>query len=170
MSCLIAPFLRQVLLLPEHNEEQGKSDSNTAQKQRRLPLRGALARKDTWLGQNWKTVAVIIGVFVLALFIRAYFGFDMATNDGDDFLLSGGSDSYYHKRVIDFVAETGKHLTEDPMLDYPLGTRNPRPPLYDWSNVLVGKAIAPILGMDESTSIWYVFEFSTAFWGALTIF
>ncbi len=151
-------------------DEKASPSSGKTSRKRGLPLRGALAKKDTWLGQNWKTVLLLLAIFATALFIRAYFGFDMATNNGDDFLLSGGSDSYYHKRVIDYVTETGEHLTHDPMLNYPKGTRNPRPPLYDWSNVLVGKFLSPVLGMDETTSIWYTFEFSTAVWGALTIF
>ncbi|HEQ78681.1 MAG TPA: hypothetical protein ENN76_00275, partial [Euryarchaeota archaeon] len=156
--------------MPKDSVNQGSSpDSDIARKKRGLPLRGALARRDTWIGQNWKAILAVILVFALALFVRSYFGFDSATNDGDDFLLSGGSDAYYYKRIIDFTAETGKDITFDPMLNYPLGTRNPRPPLYGWSNVFAGQAIAPILGMDDHTSIWYVFQMSTAFWGALTI-
>jgi dolichyl-diphosphooligosaccharide--protein glycosyltransferase len=129
------------------------------------PLMGL---KNTWIGQNWKVFAILFAIFCLAFFVRAYYGLEPATEDG--FILSGGSDSYYHHYVITTGSETGDFHFWDDMLNYPVGTRNPRPPLYDWSVTLGGKALAPFFDGDLYTSTFYVFLFSTAFWGALTIF
>ncbi|MCK4757950.1 MAG: carboxypeptidase regulatory-like domain-containing protein, partial [Thermoplasmata archaeon] len=122
----------------------------------------------SWLEKNWKPILILMVIFSFALFIRAYYGVEPATEDG--FLLSGGSDSYYHHFVITYAQETGDHHFRDDMLNYPLGTRNPRPPLYDWSVYMGGIALTPFFGGDIVESTWWVFIFSTAFWGALTIF
>jgi dolichyl-diphosphooligosaccharide--protein glycosyltransferase len=107
-------------------------------------------------------------IFFLALFLRSYFAFDLATDTG--FVVSGGSDSYYHKRVIDYVVDTGHHLVEEPLLAYPFGSpASGRPPLFDWSVAVSGMALAPLFA-DVDTSVWYSFIFSTALWGALTVF
>ncbi|MCK4266618.1 MAG: glycosyltransferase family 39 protein, partial [Thermoplasmata archaeon] len=121
----------------------------------------------SWLKNHWKTIVVLLFIFCLALFVRGYYGLETATEDG--FLLSGGSDSYYHNLVIDDILDTGKHRFWDNMLNYPVGSRNPRPPLYDWSVGLGGIALSPFFN-DVDTSMFYVFLFSTAFWGAMTIF
>jgi len=117
--------------------------------------------------KDWPTVTALVGIFLLALFLRAFFGFDVATSDG--FLLSGGSDSYYHKRVIDYVVATGQQPYIDYMLNYPIGLHSVRPPLYDWSVAVSGIAFSPVIGSVD-VSVWYSFLFSTAIWGALTIF
>ena len=122
----------------------------------------------TWIGKNWKVMAILVFIFCLALFVRSYYGVVPATEDG--FILSGGSDSYYHNFVIDYASDTGDHHFWDDMLNYPLGTRNPRPPLYDWSVTLGGLALSPFFEDGQYEATFYVFIFSTAFWGALTIF
>ncbi len=127
-----------------------------------------LAWRGSWLEKNWKPILLLMVIFSFALFLRAYYGLEPATEDG--FLLSGGSDSYYHHRVITYAQDTGDSLFGEDMLNYPLGTRNPRPPLYDWSVYLGGLALTPFFGGDNFEATWYVFIFSTAFWGALTIF
>ncbi|MCK5038725.1 MAG: glycosyltransferase family 39 protein, partial [Thermoplasmata archaeon] len=123
--------------------------------------------RGSWLEKNWKPILLLMVIFSFALFLRAYYGLEPATEDG--FLLSGGSDSYYHHLVITNAQETGDYHFWDDMLNYPVGTRNPRPPLYDWSVYLGGLALTPFFGGDNIEATWYVFIFSTAFWGALTI-
>ncbi|MFQ6060792.1 MAG: STT3 domain-containing protein, partial [Thermoplasmata archaeon] len=120
-----------------------------------------------WFSEHWATLVLLIGIFVLAMFLRTYFGFSPATDPA--FLVSGGSDSYYHKRIIDYVVESGKHLVYDPLLGYPIGLRAGRPPLYDWSVAVIGIAFSPLFGSVD-VSVWYSFLFSTAVWGSLTIF
>ncbi|MCK5547372.1 MAG: glycosyltransferase family 39 protein, partial [Thermoplasmata archaeon] len=116
---------------------------------------------------DWTTITALVGIFLLALFLRSFFGLETATSDG--FLLSGGSDSYYHKRVIDYVVATGQQPYVDYMLNYPIGIHSVRPPLYDWSVAVSGMAFSPLFGSVD-VSVWYSFLFSTAIWGALTVF
>lgn len=120
-----------------------------------------------WFRANWTTLSLLIGIFVLAMFLRAYFGFSQATDPA--FLVSGGSDSYYHKRIIDYAVDNGKHLVFDPLLGYPIGLRAGRPPLYDWSVAVTGIVFSPLFSSVD-VSVWYSFLFSTAVWGSLTIF
>ena len=119
---------------------------------------------------TWMVVISLILIFALALFLRSYFGFGEATAYGTPFLVSGGSDSYYHERAIDTAVYEHHSLIKDPMLNYPVGSRNPRPPNYDWSVVLIGYVIAPFVGGNIALAISYSLMFSTALWGALTIF
>lgn len=122
----------------------------------------------TWFRKNWSTIIALTLIFVVALFLRSYFAFDLATETG--FVVSGGSDSYYHKRVIDYVVDTGHHLVEEPLLAYPFGSAaSGRPPLYDWSVAVSGMGLAPLFESVD-VSVWYSFIFSTALWGALTVF
>lgn len=122
----------------------------------------------TWFRKNWSSIIALVLIFFLALYLRSYFAFDLATDTG--FVVSGGSDSYYHKRVIDYVVDTGHHLVEEPLLAYPFGSQaSGRPPMFDWSVAVSGMAFAPLFP-DVDTSVWYSFIFSTALWGALTVF
>jgi dolichyl-diphosphooligosaccharide--protein glycosyltransferase len=122
----------------------------------------------TWFRKNWSSIIALVLIFFLALYLRSYFAFDLATDTG--FVVSGGSDSYYHKRVIDYVVDTGHHLVEEPLLAYPFGSQaSGRPPMFDWSVAVSGMAVAPLFP-DVDTSVWYSFIFSTALWGALTVF
>ncbi len=122
----------------------------------------------TWFRKNWPSIIALVLIFFLAVYLRSYFAFDLATDTG--FVVSGGSDSYYHKRVIDYVVDTGHHLVEEPLLAYPFGSQaSGRPPMFDWSVAVSGMALAPLFP-DVDTSVWYSFIFSTALWGALTVF
>jgi dolichyl-diphosphooligosaccharide--protein glycosyltransferase len=120
-----------------------------------------------WFSENWTTLSILLGIFALAMFLRTFFGFGPATDPA--FLMSGGSDSYYHKRIIDYVVNTGEHLVFDPLLGYPIGLRAGRPPLYDWSVAVIGIVFSPLFESVD-VSVWYSFLFSTAVWGSLTIF
>ena len=109
---------------------------------------------------------IVLLVFLLALFLRAYFAYDLSASNG--WLMSGGSDSYYYQRLMDHAAQTGEHLYIDPMLNYPDGARNPRPPLYTFSvaapAVLFQGAFSTL-----TDSLGFFFIMSSAFWGALTV-
>ncbi|MDD1769114.1 MAG: hypothetical protein LUQ55_03935, partial [Methanomassiliicoccales archaeon] len=123
--------------------------------------------RDSWIGTNWHTLLVVVMIIFIAFFIRTYFAYSISVDNG--FLVSGGSDSYYHMRVIDHVTDTGHHLVIDPLLNYPGGMRNARPPLYDWSVAVFGMFMSSITGMATSTAVGYSLVFSTAVWGALTV-
>jgi dolichyl-diphosphooligosaccharide--protein glycosyltransferase len=118
-----------------------------------------------WLEQNWKYMTILFLIFIFGLFLRSYYYYTPATQDG--FILSG-NDPYYHKRVVDYVQDTGSHITWDPLLSYPDGALNPRPPLFDWSIAILGLVLSPFFGGNTTVSTWQVMEFAPAFWGALT--
>jgi len=135
----------------------------------RSPMLGKIRSgiKDSWLGRNWTTVLVLAAIILIALFVRSYFGYGSSGDNG--FLVAGGSDSYYHERVIDYVQATGEHLVIDDLLNYPLGMRNARPPLYDWSVAVSGQVLSKVTGMSLDSATGYSLVWSTALWGALTV-
>jgi len=121
---------------------------------------------NSWLRRNWHTAVILVLVVMLAFFVRSYFVWGPSVDNG--FLVSGGSDSYYHERVIDYVTETGQHLYMDPLLNYPWEMRNPRPPLFDWSVAVTGMVWSSISGDAVSDGTSLALIGATAFWGALT--
>ena len=119
-----------------------------------------------WLAANWSALFMLLFIFALALFVRSYFAYDMAADNG--WLVSGGSDSYYWQRIIDYSAHTGKQLYYDPLLNFPEGIRNPRPPFFSMS-IVVPAVIAQDLFHSLDDSLGWTLLWSTAFWGALTV-
>lgn len=120
----------------------------------------------SWFAANWTTVAMLLFIFLLALFVRSYFGYATAANNG--YLWSGGSDSYYWGRILDYNSETGKQLYWDPLTNYPDGIRNPRPPFFSFSIVVPATFIQDAFSSLDQSVLW-TFMWSTAFWGALTV-
>lgn len=119
-----------------------------------------------WITASWPTLVMVLFIFILALFVRSYFGYPSAHDNGN--LVSGGSDSYYWERIINYSAQTGKQLYHDPLLNFPDGLRNPRPPLFSMSVVvpaILTQKGFPSLG--EALG-WYLL-WAPAFWGALTV-
>ena len=121
----------------------------------------------SWLGKNWQTVAILALLVLVAFFVRSYFVYGPSVDNG--YLVSGGSDSYYHQRVIDYVTSTGHHLMADPMLNYPVSYRDARPPLYDWSVAVTGMMWSSITGAPVADGTGLSLVLSTAIWGALTV-
>lgn len=119
-----------------------------------------------WVSANWSTVLMLLFIFVLAMFVRSYFGYSIAHDNGN--LVSGGSDSYYWERIIHYSANTGKQLYFDPMLNFPEGIRNPRPPMFSMAVVVPG-----ILSQNAFPSVdealGWIFLLTPAFWGSLTV-
>jgi asparagine N-glycosylation enzyme membrane subunit Stt3 len=149
-------------------EAKAGRPSGRSQKEQK-PTKGGLRSRleGTWLGKNWGTVLILMAIILIALFVRSYYGYSTAVDNG--FLVAGGSDSYYHMRVIGYVEETGHHLVNDDLLNYPMGLRNPRPPLYDWSVAVTSTVMSGISGMPIADSTGFTLLFSTPVWGALTI-
>lgn len=119
-----------------------------------------------WLRNNGSTLFILTLLFLLALFIRSYFAYEMSADNG--YLVSGGSDSYYWQRIIDYHVETGLNLFWDPMLNYPDGLVNPRPPLFSMS-IAIPAVLAESLFSSAEDATGFFFVWSTAFWGALTV-
>lgn len=116
--------------------------------------------------ENIGPILIVTLIFLLALFLRSYFAYDLSASN--DWLMSGGSDSYYYERLINYAVETGEHLHWDAMINFPDGARNPRPAFYTFS-VAVPAAAFQELFSSTSDSVGFFFIWSSAFWGALTI-
>ena len=125
-----------------------------------------VAEGEHWLRKNWTTPVLLLGIFLVALFLRAYFPWELAIPNG---LLSGGSDAFYYHRIIQRIAETGQHLTLDCGLNFPICLENPRPPLFAWTTAAMGKLLSPLFA-NLPAAVTFAFLGSTALWGALTVF
>ena len=125
-----------------------------------------MADEEHWLRKNWSTLAALLMIFGLAFFLRTYFVYGAAMPDR---LYSGGSDSFYHEAIIRYAYQTGHQLTFDPLLNYPLGLTNPRPPLFQWWALLSGYVISPAFATPWD-AITFSFILTTALFGSLTIF
>ncbi len=119
-----------------------------------------------WIGANWSSLAMLVFIFLIALFVRSYFAYEMSADN--DYIVSGGSDSYYWRRIIDYHVETGDSMYWDSLINFPEGLRNPRPPFYSMS-VALPAVVAQGLFDSLSDSVGFMFVWSTAFWGALTV-
>src|SRR2546426_1181371 len=129
-----------------------------------------------WLRAHWRTAAVLVMIFGLALFLRVYFVYGVAFQpvpaDCSGIYtprFSGGSDSYYWDRALYYSFQTGRDLGRDTMLNYPLAFQNPRGPLFPWFSLLVGRLVAPLFG-DPWNSVMFVWLLSTALFGSLAVF
>ena len=116
---------------------------------------------------DWRTVGLLVLIFIFSLYIRTAWTAEPATEDG--YQLTGGSDPYYHKHVVDYVVENGEHLDRDPMLNYPYGANNNRPPLFDWSIAIIGLIVSPFFSSTED-SVWWAMQVLPAIYGALIVF
>ena len=81
--------------------------------------------------------------------------------------MTGGSDPWYMKRVVDYILANNAHLVYDADRFYPIGGINPRPPLFTWSIAVGAMLLEPFLGAD---AVWYSILGLPAVYGALTVF
>ncbi|DAC35794.1 MAG TPA: hypothetical protein D7I05_00995, partial [Candidatus Poseidoniales archaeon] len=91
----------------------------------------------TFWSAHWSQV-LIASAFIMAFVIRSQWYIVPAMNGygtgGWD--LTGGSDPWYMKRVVDYIMMQNAHLVFDADRFYPIGGINPRPPLFVWSIAL----------------------------------
>ncbi|MGC8912986.1 MAG: carboxypeptidase regulatory-like domain-containing protein [Thermoplasmata archaeon] len=123
-----------------------------------------------WCARHGTTMLYLGTIFFIGLLIRTYFATELITQHGPLYLYSGGSDSYYHSRVIEYIVANKHHLVLDTMLNYPAGAINPRAPLFDWMVAVLGVLLAPFFGGDAVLSAAYVLVYIAPVWGALCIF
>lgn len=136
------------------------------------------ARSASWQGfqvtdpmsvaRNKKLILVLlIATVALGFFLRTYWNADAAQLEDGTYVLSG-NDPYYHKHAVGHIVETGETLRHDPMLNYPIGSVNPNPPLFQWSMAVGAKLLSPF-AEDQETATWWSVLYAPAIWGALTI-
>lgn len=122
---------------------------------------------------------VLIGIFLMTLMLNSYFNFvsgEAYNPDGETlgtrYFLSG-PDPYYNMRLCEETLETGSLPytaidDSDPMLNYPLGGRGFRPPLFN----MIAVATASFLEffMSSIDALGLAMLFLPAIYGALSIF
>ena len=119
---------------------------------------------------HWSQV-LIASAFLMAFIVRAQWYVIPAMNGygTGDWDLTGGSDPWYMKRVVDYILVQNAHLVFDADRFYPLGGINPRPPLFVWSIALLAMILEPFLTTPED-AVWWAMVSIPAIFGALTVF
>ncbi|MEM3219768.1 MAG: glycosyltransferase family 39 protein [Thermoplasmata archaeon] len=107
---------------------------------------------------------IMISIVLLGLFLRTYYA--IGPSVANNFAVSGGADTFYHERVINYIVATGHQLLWDPMLNYPVGFPDPRPPFFEWAVVSMSYLYLPFVG-NMNNAIGYSLVMITAIFGAL---
>ena len=122
-----------------------------------------------WSRHGW-TVAILLMAFGFAFAIRTIWTYPVIAQWGPLYTYAGGSDSYYHSRVMSYIILTHHNLIHDPMLRYPVGAINPREPLFDWMNAILGLIFAPFFGGNAVTAGAWFLDLQAPLWAALSVF
>ncbi len=122
-----------------------------------------------WSRYGW-TTTLLLAAFGLAFLVRTIFTLSVFEQYGWLYVYGGGSDSYYHWRVTEFILTNHRNLIHDPLLKYPLGALNPREPLFDWMNAILGLLFAPIFGGNATNAAAFILNLDSPLWSALTVF
>jgi len=123
---------------------------------------------------------LVIPCFIMVFFMASFFNFQsgFATNPqgttlGEKFYLSG-PDPYYNMRVLEETMKTGSYpFTQphqgnaDPLLNYPVGERGSRPPLFVCTAVVSTLFLQNF--MPQVDAMGWSMEFLPVLWGALLV-
>ena len=83
--------------------------------------------------------------------------------------MTGGSDPWYMKRVVDYIIAERSHYIFDADRAYPMGAINPRPPLFSWSLALGGIGLSWLTGIAAEEVAWWSVAAMPAIFGALIV-
>ncbi len=124
-----------------------------------------------WLRESWRTGVVLALLLGLAFFLRVYFVWNLFYPAGffsfkGDY--SGGSDPFYWERAMFYTLQTGKEISRDLAMNYPIGFPDVRPPLFPWFNALTGYLVAPLIGSARDASV-LMLNLNAAIFGTLTL-
>jgi dolichyl-phosphooligosaccharide-protein glycotransferase len=122
-----------------------------------------------WRRHGW-TIAILLAAFSIAFAIRTIWTYPIIEQFGALYSYAGGSDSYYHSRVTTYIIQNHQNLVFDPLLHYPIGAYNPREPLFDWMNAILGIVFAPFFGGNAVAAGAWFLDFQAPFWAALGVF
>jgi dolichyl-diphosphooligosaccharide--protein glycosyltransferase len=115
-------------------------------------------------------VAILLSAFGIAFAIRSIWAYPVVAQWGALYTYGGGSDSYYHSRVMEYIIANRHNLIFDPMLNFPVGAINPREPLFDWMNAVLGLIFSPFFGGNAvSAGAWFL-DLQAPLWSALGVF
>ena len=123
-----------------------------------------------WWNENSYFLLVSLA-FITALVVRVAWNVIPAMNASGTGLwdMSGGSDPWYMKRVVDYVIAERSHLIYDHDRAYPTGGINPRPPLFSWSLALGGLALSWLIEIPSEQAVWWAMSSLPAIYGALIV-
>ena len=122
-----------------------------------------------WRRHGW-TVALLLTAFGMSFAIRTIWSYPIVAQWGPLFTYGGGSDSYYHSRVMAYIALNHTNLVHDSLLKFPVGAINPREPLFDWMNGVLGVAFAPLFGGNPVVAGSWFLDLQAPLWASLAVF
>ena len=119
--------------------------------------------------QHWASVMIGLAFF-FGLVIRTqwYVVPSMNAFGTGNWDMTGGSDPWYMKRVVDYILANNAHMIVDADRFYPVGGINPRPPLFTWSIAVVAMLLEPFFANGDA--VWWAILSLPAIYGSLTIF
>ncbi|MGA8274942.1 MAG: carboxypeptidase regulatory-like domain-containing protein [Thermoplasmata archaeon] len=123
-----------------------------------------------WWRRNIWTLAILLGAFAAAFLVRTTWTWPVVQQYGALYTYAGGSDSFYHSRVTTYIILTHHNLIKDAMLKFPFGAINPREPLFDWMNAILGIVFAPFFGGNAVNAGAWFLELQGPLWAALSVF
>ena len=123
-----------------------------------------------WWGKHWYGISVF-GALAAAITVRVLWNVIPAMNAAGtgEWDMTGGSDPWYMKRAIDYILAQNSHFIVDMDRSYPVGSINPRPPLFSWTLALGGELLNPFLDGDAHDAAWWSVAAMPAIYGALTV-
>jgi asparagine N-glycosylation enzyme membrane subunit Stt3 len=122
-----------------------------------------------WWKNHGTTVAILAVAFLATFLIRTLWNIPLFQQFGTSYFFAGGSDSFYHWRVSDYIILNHRNLIFDSSLKYPIGAINPREPLFDWMNAVFGIVFAPLFGGSQAAAGMFSLELAAPLWAALTV-
>jgi dolichyl-diphosphooligosaccharide--protein glycosyltransferase len=127
------------------------------------------ATAEWWRRHGW-TIGLLLVAFGIAFGLRTIWQYPVIQQYGALYTYAGGSDSYYHSRVMTYIIQTHRNLVFDPMLKFPVGAINPREPLFDWMNAVLGIVFAPFFGGNAVNAGAWFLDLESPLWAALAVF
>jgi len=121
-----------------------------------------------WRRHAW-TVALLTTAFWIGILIRTVWMAPLIEQFGPLYLYGGGSDSFYHSRVMSYILTNHTNLGLDRLLRYPTGAVNPREPLFDWMNAVAGIIFAPLFGGSSTVAGAWFLDFQGPLWSSLGV-
>ena len=127
-------------------------------------------KSDGWWARHGWTVLVLLTAFSITFLVRTLWNLPLFEQYGPTYFFAGGSDSFYHWRVSDYIMLNHHNLVRDPLLKYPGGAINPREPLFDWMNAVFGIVFAPLFGGSAANAGMFSLELAPPLWAGLSVF
>ncbi len=122
-----------------------------------------------WKKHGW-TAVLLLSAFGIALLIRSVWMAPIIEQFGALNVYGGGSDSFYHSRVMTYIILNHHNLVSDPLLHYPFSAVNPREPLFDWMNAIFGILFARFFGGNPVVAGAWFLDAQGPLWAAMGVF